>query len=189
MTDELQQSVRDRKLTYKNWLVFGVFILCIFAFYFSYSMINNVTKETRQAERRAKEEERIVAQATKETEKVKQNYRNEVTDITLTNVAALNSISDTFRVSSIFWTQKEVTRVAAATVIIEGNYLGFKELNPPDDYKEHYSLFLAGLAKQAEAMATMRVGVDNRSSDKMKRAINLLDESGEIFYRADKLLK
>ncbi len=210
MNEEKQQAQaqKPKELIWKKWWFWAIIT---FLFISVISSEDDESRERRLAENRAREEsraeerlekeaekaaikeakdaERLAKEVERANEKAKEKYRNEVVDIMLSNTEAANIITDTFIIPSIFWTQKEVTRIAYASVIIHGNYLGFKELTPPKGYEEHYSIFLAGLAKQDESIAIMRIGIDNRNSDKMKQAANLIGESLELLNKAEKFLK
>jgi hypothetical protein len=89
---------------------------------------------------------------------------------------------------SLSWTEQEIIEVAMYTVVIEESYRSAKELIPPEKFQTHYSYFLAGLSKYAEAMPFLRSGIDNLDNDQISQSIELILEGAEFINQATKEL-
>ena len=89
----------------------------------------------------------------------------------------------------ILWTDEEIVKAAAHTVIIEQSYKDAKGLYAPPRFQKAHSLFLSSLEKYAQAMPLLRSGIDNLNAEEINQATALINEGADLTKQATKELE
>ena len=150
-------------------------------------MINRIFTEEEISEReivKALEDER------REQESIENKYTNKVVRLSFDVSDSLSYISNLVSNKPLpnLWTNEEIIRLAAATVLIESSYTEAQELIVPERFQEMHKVFLSALEKFSTAMPLLRSGIDNMNAYKIEQATVYITEGSTLLQEATEIV-
>lgn len=88
----------------------------------------------------------------------------------------------------LYWTDEDVIKFAAATIVIENAYSSVNKLTPPSDLRGIHDKLLFGLKQGHDAMPILREGIDEMNADKISQASEVIASGTEPIAEATKML-
>ncbi len=116
-------------------------------------------------------------------------YHTKVADMLDYTKEATSVVNELIQIHPNYWGVEHLNMIDYQVRKMELVHQEAQNINPPRDNKDHYSLFINGLRKHNEAMVLVREGIKLKSSEKIIKAVDLLDESSALLSDSDKFLK